>query len=214
MKMQVIFMLFAISLFSCESGTDSSSSSVEDRLAVSHSKEEQATTLERDKPDDFKATEDAPAFYRTVSLYGGKLTVSVPASFTEMSADKIVVKYPNAGNRPNVVYTNERASVNVAFTQVEMPTEQEDIPEVEEVLSQQLQATKPMNFKSRIEKINGSDYAIFEFESQAIDSKIYNLIFATDVNGKLLMGTFNCTEGLKGEWQSKAKEILSSLRKG
>lgn len=213
MRKQILLVLCALSLLSCGSGT-AASVRAEGNLseaAIGEQKEAQPTENTVLVPQEAK---EASSFYRTVSLYGGKLKVSVPVSFTEMSAAKIAIKYPNAGNRPNVVYTNERASVNVTFTQVAMPTEQEDLPEVKEVLSQQLQAVKPMNFQSRIEKINGFDYAVFEFESQALDSRIYNLMFATDVDGKLLIGTFNCTEALKEEWHLRAKEIFSLIRKG
>ncbi len=158
--------------------------------------------------------EGAPGIqYRTVSLYGGGLRISVPESFTEMSPDKIAVKYSNASSPPGVVYSNEKASISIAFSQTAIPTVQEDLPEVQTFLSQQLQAAKPINFRSRIEKINGSDYVVFEFVSQAVDSKIYNLMFATDVNGKLILGTFNCTEVLRKEWEPRVKQMLSSVRK-
>lgn len=67
---------------------------------------------------------------------------------------------------------------------------------------------------SRIERINGSDLAVFEFTSQAMDTKVYNLMFLTELDGKLLIGTFNCTEASKKDWQSRAKGILSFVRKG
>lgn len=213
MTKQVLLALFAMPLLSCSSGTDASVKGERPMNEAVTGEQTQAQPDENAVPIHQETNEES-SFYRTESLYGGKLKVSIPRSFSEMSTDMIAVKYPNAVNRPNVVYTNDRANVNVALTRVEMPTEQEDIPEVKEVLSQQLQAAKPMNFQSRIEKINGSDVVVFEFESQAVDSKIYNLMFATDVDGKLLIGTFNCTEALKKEWQSRGKEILLSIKKG
>lgn len=211
MTKQILLAFLAIPLLSCGSDTEASVRAEEHVGEIAGQEQVQPTENTAPVPQE---TKEPSSFYRTVSLYGGKLKISVPVSFTELSADKIAIKYPNAGNRPNVVYSNERASVNVGFTQIAMPTEQEDLLEVKEVLSQQLQAAKPINFQSRIERIDGSDYVVFEFESQAIDSKIYNLMFATDVDGKLLMGTFNCTEALKGEWQLRAKEILASVQKG
>ncbi|SDD44025.1 hypothetical protein [Niabella drilacis] len=155
-----------------------------------------------------------PPFYRMVSIYSGRIEVSVPTSFVEMSAEKVTVKYPNVGNRPNVVYTNDRANVNIAFTYTTIPAEQGDLQEIKDALSLQLRSAKPVNLRSWIENVNGSDYVVFELESQAIDTMIYNLMFATDVDGKLLLGSFNCPYAIKNEWQKKAREILSSIRKG
>ncbi|MCD2425921.1 hypothetical protein LQ567_24270 [Niabella pedocola] len=165
------------------------------------------------KPTSLPLINESASFYRTVSIYGGKIKVSVPVSFTEMSVDRIAVKYPNAGNRPDLAYANRKGNVNIAFTYTAMPMEQNDLNQVRDRLALQLQSTNPTNFRSRIEEINSSYYVVFEFESLAKDARIYNLMFLTDVDGKLLLGTFNCVDALKSEWQLRAKEILSSIRK-
>ena len=50
-----------------------------------------------------------------------------------------------------------------------------------------------------------------KFYSQAIDTKVYNLMFGTELNGRLLIGTFNCTIANYNEWQPMADEIVNSI---
>ncbi len=158
-------------------------------------------------------TKKPTAFYKTVKMYNNKLSISIPATFTLMPQAIIDSKYPNKYKNPQIVYTNSESSVNVAFSQTDEQTEEYDLPEVKNYLTKQVQAGKFQGFVSRIEKINGHDYIVFEFISQAIDTRIYNLVFVTNLDHKLLTGTFNCTTELEKEWKPKAKEMLASLRK-
>ncbi|MFY7729462.1 MAG: hypothetical protein ACOVRN_08100 [Flavobacterium sp.] len=50
-----------------------------------------------------------------------------------------------------------------------------------------------------------------ELVTPALDTDIYNLMFFTDLNGKLLICTFNCTKKDMEEWTPVAKEIMNSL---
>jgi hypothetical protein len=42
--------------------------------------------------------------------------------------------------------------------------------------------------------------------------EVYTLVFFTDVQGKLLICTFNCADRQKPEWEPLAKKILNSLK--
>lgn len=122
-------------------------------------------------------------------------------------------KYPRC-NSPDVVYTDEDGAVNVALNYTTAVMSDNDIATMQSRLLQQLQAANPIDLTTRTETINGSEFAVFEFMSQAIDTRVYNLMFLTEMDGRMLLGTFNCIGSLKGEWQSRAKEILLSIRRG
>jgi hypothetical protein len=53
--------------------------------------------------------------------------------------------------------------------------------------------------------INGKEVGYLEFLTSAMDTEIYNLIFFTDLDGKLLLCTFNCTKKSIDEWSTIAK---------
>ncbi|MGN7787359.1 hypothetical protein ACTJIJ_22685 [Niabella sp. 22666] len=151
--------------------------------------------------------------YQTISLYGNKLQFSVPDYFTEMSTAMKHSKYPG-GNSPDVVYTDEEGTVNVAFKYTTtIIKSNDDLAKLSVEFAQPFQ-NKVEDLKSRTETINGSEFVVFEFMSQAIDTKVYNLMFLTELDGRMLLGTFNCTQALKGEWGERAKNILLSIRKG
>jgi hypothetical protein len=205
-----IFILSVLLLASCESGADERSSSAPPTVREEPEIMQEAVTEE---PKVLKEQALLKG-YRTVSLYNNKLRLSVPDYFTEMSSEMKHAKYPR-GNSPDVVYTDEDGTVNVAFNYTTTAiSDDNDIAAMQNRLLQQLQAANPIDLTARTEIINGSEFAVFEFMSQAIDTRVYNLMFLTELDGRMLLGTFNCTEALKGEWQSRAKEILSSLEKG
>lgn len=49
-----------------------------------------------------------------------------------------------------------------------------------------------------------------ELLSLAADTEIYNLIWFTDLDGKLLLSTFNCTKEQMDDWKPIAKTIMES----
>lgn len=204
-----IFILSVLLVTSCASGSDERSSSAPPTVKEQPEIMQEAVTEEPAVPQEQALSKS----YRTVSLYNNKLRLSVPDYFTEMSSEMKYAKYPR-GNSPDVVYTDEDGAVNVALNYTATAISHNDIAAMQNRLLQQLQAANPIDLTTRTETINGSEFAVFEFMSQAIDTRVYNLMFLTELDGRMLLGTFNCTEALKGEWQPRAKEILASVQKG
>ena len=60
----------------------------------------------------------------TKSLLDDRIELKVPADFDLMDEAVIKMKYPTE-QRPTLVYTNERASINVAINLTENPASQE-----------------------------------------------------------------------------------------
>jgi hypothetical protein len=63
-----------------------------------------------------------------------------------------------------------------------------------------------------LKTVNGKIVGYLELVTPAIDTEIYNLIFFTDLDGKLLLCAFNCTKKSIDEWSPIAKEIMNSLK--
>ena len=204
-----IFILSVLILVSCGNGADERSSSASSTVREQSETMQEAVTEEPAVPQEQALSKG----YRTISLYNNKLRLSVPDYFTEMSSAMKHSKYPR-GNSPDVVYTDEDGAVNVALNYTTAAMSDNDIATMQSRLLQQLQAANPIDLTTRTETINGSEFAVFEFMSQAIDTRVYNLMFLTELDGRMLLGTFNCTESLKDEWQPRAKEILASVQKG
>ncbi len=63
-----------------------------------------------------------------------------------------------------------------------------------------------------VSTINGKKIGYFTMISQALDQPIYNHIFLTDCEEKLLVGIFNCLEKDKAVWKTVAEQIVYSLK--
>ncbi len=145
-------------------------------------------------------------------LYNNRVEILVPKDFKDMPKEMVELKYPSA-NRPNVIFTDEDGTVNVAFNHTTSRATQAQLEAYREnMLAMFKKAYPTANWKGNaIKVVNGRKVGYYELITPAIDQKVYNLIFFTDLDGRLLICTFNCVEKKLGEWQNPARQIMNSL---
>lgn len=150
---------------------------------------------------------------KTKSLLNDNVEIMIPEGFKIMSEEMLKLKYPSA-NRPTIVYTNDSGSINVALNLTISSASQDLIPQFKEALQNTFRQVYPSaKWKGNgINTINDKKVGYLELITPAIDTEVYNLIFFTDVNSKLLLCTFNCTVQYLKEWQSIGDEIMNSLK--
>lgn len=150
--------------------------------------------------------------FEAKAVLSGKVQVLLPNSFYPMSSEMLATKYP-AGNRPTLVYTNDAGSINFAFNHTADQLTEESLPEFLSAFVQQFNSIFPQIqwYKEEITSVNGKDFIIMEFITPAVDTRIYNLMYVTELEGRMLMCSFNCMESQKAEWESKAKQSLNSV---
>ncbi|MEO1515040.1 MAG: hypothetical protein AAFV95_08500 [Bacteroidota bacterium] len=148
-----------------------------------------------------------------MSLLNDRIELKIPSDFDIMDEETIKMKYPTE-QRPTLVYTNKRASINVALNLTENPASQELMEPYKEGLVQSFQTNYPdAEWKnSEVIEVNGRQIGYLEFVISAPDAKIYNRMFFTDLDDKLLLCSFNCTLEHVTEWESVSKEIMHSLK--
>jgi hypothetical protein len=153
-----------------------------------------------------------PVTLQKLSLLKGKLSVDLPKGFGLMSKEMLAAKYP-ANNRPTLVYTNDNGTVNFAFNHTANKLPKNRLKDYLPAFVKQFGSIYPNIewFDKKVKKIDNRDFIVLEFITPAIDSKIYNLMHITVLEGRMLMCTFNCTESQKNEWETKAKESLKSI---
>lgn len=146
-----------------------------------------------------------------LSLFSDKLSLLIPDSFDVMSDDMAKLKYPT-DHRPTLIYTNEDATVNIAFHHTEDAVTDQEIDEYLTLLKQSFTNAYPSAefYDSDVIKINSKKVGYVELLSQAVDTDIYNLIWFTVLDGRLLLMSFNCTEELMDDWEPIAKTIMDS----
>ncbi|MCQ6557404.1 hypothetical protein [Paenibacillus mendelii] len=176
------------------------------------------TSNKQDDQPDEKPEEKAPVKpvndkLELKKVLDDKVGILIPKGFTVMSEEMAAVKYPSE-NRPTLIYTNEEGSINVSFNHTETPISDNEIPDFTSQMKPTFESMYPDAAwsKDEVVDINGNKVGVFELTTPAVDTKIYNLIFFTELDGKLLMVSFNCTESYVTEWQPLANEILNSLK--
>jgi hypothetical protein len=140
------------------------------------------------------------------------IEIKLPAGFKFMEGDILATKYP-PNNKPSEVYTNEDATVNIAFKKtVQSLAEQNVFTEGKRLEQQLINGGRIQLISSEQIKANGNNTHVFSFYSNAIDTKVYNVMFVFSLKGKMVVGSFNCTIALQNQWQSTAYEIVRSIR--
>lgn len=147
------------------------------------------------------------------SLLNNRIELKIPKSFSIMGEEMMRIKYPSE-RRPGLVYTNSSGGINVALNLTQNPADQSMIVPYKDNLMQTFKSLYPSaEWKSSgVKEVNGRKVGYLELVTPAIDTEIYNLLFFTDLDGKLLLCTFNCTKNSMAEWTPAAKEILGSLK--
>lgn len=147
------------------------------------------------------------------SLIDEKIEILIPASFDIMSEEMIALKYP-LENRPTIVYSDDNGAINVALNHTKTTASQELIVAYQQSLIQSFNNTYPTaEWKDNgITEINGRKVGYLELITPAIDTEVYNLLFFTDLEEKLLVCTFNCTKDNLDDWETAGKKIMNSIK--
>ncbi len=141
-----------------------------------------------------------------------KVEILLPKDFGLMPEDMLNLKYPSA-NRPTLVYSDEDGTVNIAFNHTSSIASQKEIDDYEKYLVSTFNKSFPTaSWEGHgVKEINGRKVGYIEVTTPAIDTQVYNLLFFTDLGGRLLLCTFNCTVKKKPIWLESAKKIFNSL---
>lgn len=153
-----------------------------------------------------------PVELESKSLLDDKISLKIPKDFEIMENEMMELKYPSS-NRPTLVYTNESGGINVALNHTQNAANQAAMGEVHKALKGAFTNLYPSaDWKGDgVKEINGKKVGYMKLISPAIDTEIYNCMFYTDVDGRLLLCTFNCTINDMDEWATTADQIMNSL---
>lgn len=146
-------------------------------------------------------------------LLDGKLSLRMPKAFSIMHPELVELKYPSV-HRPNIIYTDETSTINVTFNMTEHDLSESQLEEFQIALMKMLGNSQPTAdfLENEILEINGKQFGYIEVITPAFDGHIYNLMFHTSINGKALMGTFNCMEEDMEIWRPVAKKMLDTIK--
>jgi hypothetical protein len=147
------------------------------------------------------------------SLLDNKIEIRVPKEFVEMPKEMVAIKYPGQ-NKPKLILTNEATTTNLAFSLTSSEANPGLIKTYKDLFVQTYKTSFPSAtwLSEGITEINGKQVGYLKLITEAADQKIFNYVFFTDLEGKLLIGTFNCVEKDMKVWQPVGEEMVESLR--
>lgn len=151
--------------------------------------------------------------FNFLQLLSGKVEIELPKELQVMDKKMFELKYPIENPENTNAYSNEDGTVSLLISPRHDNATRAELPNYQKMLDESFGRNPSVDFrKSERRTINGKDFIVIEMITPAMDTEVYNLMFVTSLEGKLLIGTFNCTVEKLKEWQPIAEQILSSVR--
>jgi hypothetical protein len=151
------------------------------------------------------------ALERTTVL-GGKLSLLIPEGFEQMAKLKIAERYRIKGRRPTEVYGNREGTINLALRHSNSEVPADSMKALRRTFDDMLSGPQVNRYSSRLDTIDGRESVIVEMETPSVEGVIFNYMFATSVDGRLLMVTFNCPDEVRSSWESIVHDMIGSVR--
>jgi len=126
-------------------------------------------------------------------LFDDRFSIYVPKKFTEMPLEHIKQKYIHE-LKPQLVYENEKRTINIGFFVIEEKIEQSQIIEIRNIMKNSFIKLNPSSkiFDDGEFTICENKIAYYSFDSAALDGQIFNLVFITSLDEKMLVCNLNC----------------------
>ncbi len=184
-----------------------------DERFIAMLKERQEMTQNRDIQQGSVYVDGDMVEFAEREIFPGRLFMWMPREFELLSKNLAQIKYPNA-SRPDIIYSNAQATVNVAFARKAeklLEGQEEDARDYFEQVIHRLQPASS-TIEKQTQQAGGKQIAWFDFVSPAIDSDIYNLMFFASIGRQLLMGTCNCLKPEQNIWKELFIQMIASAR--
>jgi len=146
------------------------------------------------------------------TLLDNKIEILVPKGWKPMSEDLIKIKYPGS-KPPKYVLSDVSGGISLAFNHTDSRATQEQVETYKGFLKKSLESAFEDEewIEEGIKEINGRKVGLFKLITNTSSGKIYNQMFFTDLDGKLLIISFNVVENKMKDWKTVADEIMNSL---
>jgi hypothetical protein len=133
----------------------------------------------------------------TVVFAHEKVSFVLPKAFRRMTKEMVEKKYPR-GDAPEYVFSNEATTVSIAagYTpNANLTIEQ--LPQFKEFMEKNFERLiAGVEWVARgFKEINGNKWIYLEFQSNAVDTEVRNIILMTALDNGLVMFNFNATVG-------------------
>jgi hypothetical protein len=162
--------------------------------------------------DGYAIIDDNRVEFSERAVFDGQVFMTIPAELELMPPEAVIFKYPK-GNRPSIIYTDAKASINICFTQTKDRLDDEDVEEAKEYIERVATTMNPSSKIISSSVIEGNPrIGHFDFISTAVDGDVYNMMFLFSLNGQFILGAFNCVRSVMDKWLDVALQMVKSIR--
>ena len=149
---------------------------------------------------------------RKVSLFEKRVELSIPELFAEMSKEDIQKRF-SRGTPPDFVFADKKGSPSISITLRNNKITQQTVSQYVDLVEKSI--TGPLPETKTIEKgtktINKRNLGYLILITPSLNGDIYNYMFFTDFDNKLLICNFNCMNRSVADWVDIAESIAASL---
>lgn len=151
--------------------------------------------------------------FERVFLFEDKMSIILPTILVDMPSNLSHLKYPSE-LRPQIIKTTLDTTVNFTFSRYDLDIEDTQIKEAAKQSQKMLKQLNPAYIFYELEEKNLTTTTIswFDFKSYAMDGQMYNIMYVTCIEGKLVHGNFNCLYKDMIEWKEAANQIILSTK--
>lgn len=143
----------------------------------------------------------------------GKAAIWMPEDFEELTPEEVAVSYP-LGNKPDKVYSNSYLDLAAGYNYTQHEVPDEYMGDFLKIARLALERTGPKVriLSENVRKTEKHTISSIEMISHTITESIYNLMYFTSLEGRVLLGfiNFNCKN--RKRYKPIAQEMLSSFR--
>ncbi|MDO6762931.1 hypothetical protein [Agarivorans sp. 1_MG-2023] len=147
-----------------------------------------------------------------IKMLDGKVTISTPEDFTPMPQELVEIKYPSS-RRPTDVLTDETTQVTLAFNHTNNKMSKKELIKAHKGMSKMFHNLYPSAewMRDEVIKQNGHPFIVFELVTPALDTQIHNIIYATSVDERFLLMSFNATVEKAPDWLARGEKMMESI---
>lgn len=150
--------------------------------------------------------------FTKLKVFNSNVEIEVFKELDPMPQSLFELKYPFEHFHTTQTYSNADGTITLLMSIRPETVSYEDLRNYPRTIATSFANNPSIELKqNRIRKINNRDFIVVEMITSAVDAQIYNLIYITSLEGKLLVCTFNCTLDKLSKWKPIGEKMLDSI---
>ena len=148
-----------------------------------------------------------------ISIPNTQISLSIPVEFTELAREDMELKWRGGSAQPKWAMGNEHIGTTISYQINYFDASETPLKDVMDGMKKGFDRLVPgivwENYE--VTNLNGKDWIIFEFTSNAVDTEVRNIMVTTSLGDVMPVLNFNSTVGQFEGYESLLRKSLESL---